>query len=192
MAPVCHRRILHFLRLAQFESLLNKPGVREEEIKQFLKSESSRLIFGLECIRLHTEHQFGAEFQADFVLEFPEQRYVIVEIENPNQRLYTKRGDPTASLSHARQQVEDWQQWLEENNAYAQKRLPVCVSPEGLVIIGRRGSLTPVDRGRLARSNINTRGRLTVRTYDDLLESARAVAVNLEAARPQPTGGQRP
>jgi len=189
MARVSHRRILHFLRLAEFESLLNKPGVREEEIKQFLKSESSRLIFGLECIRLHTEHQFGAEFQADFVLEYPERRYVIVEIENPNQRLYTKRGDPTASLSHARQQVEDWQQWLEEYNHYAQKRLPGCVSPEGLVIIGRRGSLTLADQSRLARSNINTRGRLTIRTYDDLLESARAVVTNLEATQPPPTAG---
>jgi len=179
-------------RLAEFESLLNKPGVREEEIKQFLKSEASRPIFSLECVRFHTEHELGAEFQADFVLEFPERRYVMVEIENPNRRLYTGRGQPTADLAHARQQVEDWQQWVEENNAYAQNRLPGCVSPEGLVIIGRRGSLTPADRSRLTRSNINTRGRLTIRTYDDLLESASAVVANLEAAQSPPAAGQGP
>ena len=179
-------------RLAEFESLLNKPGVREEEIKQFLKSEASRPIFSLECVRFHTEHELGAEFQADFVLEYCGQRYVMVEIENPNRRLYTRRGQPTADLAHARQQVEDWQQWVEENNAYAQKRLPRCVSPEGLVVIGRRASLTAADEIRLARSNINARGRLTIRTYDDLLESARAVVANIEAAQLPPAAGQGP
>ncbi len=174
-------------RLDEFEGLLDKPGVHEEEIKQFLKSEASRFIFGLDTLRLHTEHELGAEFQADFVLEYPDARYVMVEIENPNRRLYTKQGQPAADLAHARQQVEDWQQWVEENNAYAQKRLPRCLSPEGLVIIGRRASLTAADQTRLARSNINTRGRFTIRTYDDLLESARAVVANLEAAQPPPT-----
>jgi tetratricopeptide (TPR) repeat protein len=177
-------------RLAEFESLLNKPGVREEEIKQFLKSEASRPIFSLECVRFHTEHELGAEFQADFVLEYSGQRYVMVEIENPNRRLYTRRGQPTAELAHARQQVEDWQQWVEENNPYAQKRLPGCVSPEGQVIIGRRSSLTTEHQTRLARSNVNTRGRLMIRTYDDLLESARAVVANIEATQPPPTAGQ--
>lgn len=174
-------------RLDEFESLLDKPGVHEEEIKQFLKSEASRFIFGLECVRFHTEHELGAEFQADFVLQYSDARYVMVEIENPNRRLYTKRGQPTADLAHARQQVEDWQQWVEENNAYAQKQLPGCVLPEGLIVIGRRRSLTTTDQTRLTRSNINTRGRLTIRTYDDLLESARAVVANLEAAQPPST-----
>jgi len=175
-------------RLETLEVLLAKDDVREEEIKQFLKSEVSRFIFGLDALRTYTEHELGSDFQADFILEHPSQRYVMVEIENPRHRLYTTKGR-SAALVHACQQVEDWQQWVEENNAYAQKELRGCVSPEGLVVIGRTSSLTDDDRKRLERSNVNTRGRLTISTYDDLLEKARAVVANLRAARGDPVVG---
>ena len=169
-------------RLEAFEALLARGGVREEQIKQYLKSEASRFIFGLQALRTHTEHELGSDFRADFVLEYPNRRYVMVEVENPRQRLYTSRGK-SGALAHACQQVEDWQHWIEENNAYAQRKLSGCVSPEGLVIIGRASTLTERDKARLGRSNINTRGRLTIRTYDDLLEEARAVLSNLRQAR---------
>lgn len=168
-------------RLSSLEELLAKEGV-EEEVKQFLKSEASRFIFGLPCVRVRTEHELGDDFVADFVLEYPAARYVFVEIENVSHRLYKKKGDPTAALTHARQQVENWQQWVEEHNSYAQKKLPGCTSPEGLVIIGRRSTLTDEDAKRLERSNINSRGQLRIITYDDLLESARLVIRNLEAS----------
>ena len=169
-------------RLSSLEALLAKEGVVEEEVKQFLKSEASRFIFGLDCVRVRTEHELGDDFGADFVLEYPAVRYVFVEIENPKHRLYTQGGNPTAALTHARQQVEDWQQWVEENNPYAQKKLPGCTSPEGLVVIGRRTTLTGADSRRLERANINSRGRLRVITYDDMLESAHLVVRNLEAS----------
>lgn len=169
-------------RLSSLEELLAKEGVGEEEVKQFLKSEASRFIFGLDCVRVRTEHELGDDFAADFVLEYPSQRYVFVEIENPRHRLYTQRGNPTAALTHARQQVEDWQEWVEQNNPYAQNKLPGCASPEGLVVIGRRTTLTVEDSRRLERANINSRGRLRIITYDDLLESARLVIKNLDAS----------
>ncbi len=175
----------HRRHLRVFEALLTKDAVREEEIKQFLKSESSRFIFGLDALRMYTEHELGSDFQTDFVLEYPRQRYVMVEIENPRHRLYTTKGK-SAALVHACQQVEDWQQWVEENNAYAQKKLPGCASPEGLVIVGRASALTDDDRKRLERSNVNTRGRMTINTYDDLIERARAILGNLLAARVDP------
>lgn len=170
-------------RLLSLEELLAKENVEEEAVKQYLKSEASRFIFGLDCVRVRTEHELGDDFAADFVLEHPAARYVFVEIENPSHRLYTQKGNPTAALTHARQQVEDWQQWVEENNPYAQRKLPGCTSPEGLVVIGRRSTLTEEDARRLDRTNTNTRGRLRTITYDDLLESARVIIRNLEASR---------
>lgn len=89
----------------------------------------------------------------------------------------------SAQLTHGCQQVEDWQAWIEENNPYAQKKLPGCVSPEGLVVIGRRGTLSAVDAQRLARANVTTRGKLTIQTYDDLLDNARIVLTNLTRSR---------
>jgi tetratricopeptide (TPR) repeat protein len=172
-------------RIQALRRLLEKQGVTEEEIKQFLKSHASRLIFGLDCWQIHTEHELGSDFQADFVLEYAPKRYMVVEIENPNRSLYTQRGRPTAALTHAKQQVEDWQQWIEENNPYAQKKLPGCVSPEGLVVIGRSSTLKSEDLMRLERSNINTRGKVRVITYDELLNAATWVLDNLEASKHQ-------
>ena len=163
-------------RIAELEALLEKEGVLEEEIKQFLKDERSRFMFGAQAVRTRTEHELGSEFQCDFVLEYPERRYVLIEIENPKHVLFTKRGDRRQALVHAVQQVEDWQQWIDEHNAYTQKNLPGCVSPEGLVIIGRARDLTEADERRLQRANTTARGLLKIMTYDGLLAEAKAVA----------------
>lgn len=117
-------------RLAEFVELISVDGVLEEQVKQFLKADGSRFLFGPTCQRILTEHQLGAEFKADFVLAYPGEEYVLVELERPSHSLYTVAGNPTAALTHAKQQVEDWQDWVERNNDYAQKRLPGCVSPK--------------------------------------------------------------
>lgn len=163
-------------RIEELEALLGKKDVIEEEIKQFLKDERSRFMFGAQVIRLYTEHELGSDFQCDFVLEYPERRYVLVEIENPKHLLFTKRGDRRQALVHACQQVEDWQQWIDEHNSYAQEKLPGCVSPEGLVIIGRGNELNEEDQRRLQRANITSRGMLRISTFDGLLREGRAVA----------------
>ena len=166
-------------RITELEALLDKKGVHEEEIKQFLKDERSRFMFGAQAVRTHTEHQLGSDFKCDFVLEYPERRYVLIEIENPKHLLFTKKGDKRKELVHACQQVEDWQQWLDENNSYAQTKLPGCVSPEGLVVIGRASGLTQSDERRLQRANITSRGLMKIMTYDGLLTEAKAVAESI-------------
>lgn len=163
-------------RIAELEALLDKEGVIEEEIKQFLKDERSRFMFGAQAARTHTEHQLGSDFKCDFVLEYPERRYKLIEIERPIHVLFTNKGDKRQPLVHACQQIEDWQQWLDENNSYAQTKLPGCVSPEGLVVIGRARDLTEADERRLQRANITSRGLLKIMTYDGLLREARAIA----------------
>ena len=43
-------------------------------------------------------HSFGAD-------------WVAVELESPRARLFTKEGNPTATLSHAVRQITDWRAW---------------------------------------------------------------------------------
>ena len=70
----------------------------------------------------------------DFVLERDEQEYVLIEIERPDFPLFTRHGDPTAKLTHAQRQVEDWLDWISDNKDYAQRHiLPGISEPEGWV-----------------------------------------------------------
>ena len=173
-------------RIAELEALLDKEGVLEEEIKQFLKDERSRFMFGAQAVRTHTEHQLGSDFKCDFVLEFPERRYMLIEIERPIHVLFTKKGDKRQPLVHACQQIEDWQRWLGEHNSYAQTKLPGCESPEGLVVIGRARDLTETDELRLQRANVALRGQVRIMTYDGLLTEAKAVADSIRRMEAPP------
>jgi Shedu protein SduA, C-terminal len=93
-----------------------------------------------------------------------------MEIEASTHKLYTRAGNPSAALTHAEQQVLDWLAWLDEYAPYARSRLPGLRRACGLVVIGRRPDLSEKDRERLRWRNIMYAGRLTILTYDDLLD----------------------
>lgn len=121
----------------------------------------------------------GTERRIDFLIRKPDGSYILVEIENPKARLFVKSGDFSKELNRAIRQVEDWQEWIENNLQTVERRYPGIRSPESLIVIGRSLRLTSEERSRLARRNVNTRGRVTIRTYDDLLEEAKAYVRSL-------------
>jgi len=49
--------------------------------------------------------------------------YLLVEIEKPNDRLSTKKGNPTSELSHAQQQIIDYLKWANEEKEFLRVRL---------------------------------------------------------------------
>lgn len=114
----------------------------------------------------------GTQYRIDFLIRESDGSYLLVELENVRQRLFTKDGDFTQEVNHAQRQVEDWQQWIEANLPMVQKQYPDIVSPKGLIVIGRNQGLTQDQKARLARRNVNLRGRLAIWTYDDLLGNA--------------------
>jgi hypothetical protein len=70
--------------------------------------------------------RLGAEHETDFlVAERDATRYVwyAVELERPQARLFTAKGDPSAALTHAIRQVNDWRTWLSYNRGYATRHL---------------------------------------------------------------------
>ncbi len=48
----------------------------------------------------------GAKYVTDFVIELPQQQYILVEIEKQAHFLFTKRGRVTAKVTDAQQQVD--------------------------------------------------------------------------------------
>ncbi len=56
--------------------------------------------------------------------------WIAVELESPRASIFTKAGNPTATLTHAIRQITDWRAWLTSNLSYATR--PVAEGGLGL------------------------------------------------------------
>lgn len=142
----------------------------EEEYQQFLSQYPSML--DPLAKRVIPKQKLGIEHVTDFVVERLDGRYILVEIEKPQDRLFNGHGDFSAQFSHALGQILDFQEWVEKNIAYADRLLPNIISPTGLLIMGLRRDLSPGDLGKLNRFNINNGGRVLVMGFDDVEAAA--------------------
>lgn len=124
--------------------------------------------------------------KADFVVELPPgERYVLIELERPIHKLFTKDDRFKKEVVHAQQQVEDWMDRVSEHPHEAQETLPGIREPEGWVVIGRRSSMTENQQRVLERKNARLQN-ITIMTYDDLLDRARQRLENLRSLKPDP------
>jgi len=120
----------------------------------------------------------GLEFKTDFVLRRHDGRYIVVEIEKPQDRIFTKGVDFTKEFTHAVGQVIDFQQWVAENVAYAEKHFPGISTPDGVVVIGRRADLDDRRKRKLERWQFNSRS-IEILAFDDLSTRARHILESL-------------
>lgn len=158
-----------------FERLLES-GAREEEYQQFLTS--NPVFLHPLASRLISKHRLGDDFITDYVLETLSGEYIAVELEKPNDPIFTRGDDFTCEFTHAVGQAVDFIEWIEQNIAYAQKKLPGIAAPRALVIIGRRSALTPHQSNKLRRWNKNSTS-IEVLAYDDLLSRTRSLQANI-------------
>jgi Domain of unknown function (DUF4263) len=141
----------------------------EQEYQQFL-TEHPVLIDPL-ASEVIPKQRLGIEYVTDFVVRRHDRRYILVEIEKPQDRLFNENGDFSARFTHAIGQVLDFQQWVDSNIAYAKRLLPDISSPRGLLVMGRRTVLTDREAEKLHRFCINSVA-VDVLTYDDVLTQA--------------------
>jgi hypothetical protein len=156
--------------LEQFETLLAGP---EEPCHQFLKANPELLCTTHDAA--WSKVRFG-ERVSDFVFREPCNDYLLVEIEAPHRNLFRKDGHPRHALTHAMSQIDDWLAYIQENKAKVERELDlfgISATPRTLVVIGRSASLTEKNRGTLSVLQ-SQRPRLTIMTYDDLINRARA------------------
>ncbi len=169
--------VVNHSMLQEFESLLDAYPKKEEELQRFLTNHP--VLLDPFVTELRSKHQLGDDFITDYVVRRINNEYVLVEIENSTDKVFTREGQFTTSVTKALSQVRDFQAWVADNIAYAQKKLPGIRRPDGLVVIGRRKDLSEIDMKRLDEENYSRRGHTKVVTYDDLLSQARAVHQNL-------------
>jgi hypothetical protein len=141
---------------------------REAPLQEFLSK--SPALLTLEAANIWSQFRLGDDYITDYILELGNQEYVLIEIEASIRPLYTKDGNPTAQLSHAIQQVEDWREWVESSSSYIQQKLPGIIDPECWVIIGRKLSdeQSQIKWKRKQRQLLS--GGIKLLTYDELLD----------------------
>ncbi|MET7876564.1 Shedu anti-phage system protein SduA domain-containing protein [Micromonospora profundi] len=159
----------------KFEALIAK-DLREEEYQRYLNAHP--IILDPLAAEIVPKHRLGSDYITDFVIRRHDGRYLVVEIEKPQDRIFTAAGDFTAPFSHALGQVLDFQGWVAEQNSYARSKLPHIENPRGLLVMGRRSDLTEHQERKLRRWCANSNS-IDVVTFDDLVSSGRQLLASL-------------
>jgi hypothetical protein len=124
------------------------------------------------------KQKLGLEHITDFVVRRLDNEYILVEIEKPQDAIFTSGNDLTAKFTHAYGQVLDFQEWVDAHGEYARSLMPGIFSPKGVLIIGMRSELTPEQIAKLKRFSINSRS-IEVYTFDDLIRKAKDLYENI-------------
>ena len=128
--------------------------------------------------RVIPKQRLGLEYATDYAVQRLDGRWLLVEIEKPTTPIMTQGHDFTAEFTHAFGQVLDFQHWVDDNVAYAQRHMERITSPRGLLIIGLRSNLDERSQAKL-RTFVDNSSRIDVFTFDDLLFAAENLYSNL-------------
>jgi hypothetical protein len=161
--------------LDRFRELVDQE-LREEEYQVFLRD--NPVLLDPLAAEAVPKQRLGIERVTDFALKRVDGRWTLVEIEKPQDKLFTLGNDFTAEFTHAFGQVLDFQRWVEDHGEYARSLMPGIASPAGLLVMGRRDSLDDENQGKLMRFVDNSR-RIEVMTFDDVLASSESLYKNL-------------
>jgi len=134
---------------------------------------SSRSFWSFDRLR------FGSQYVPDFLLccQFSTGfNWTLVELESPLKMALNSKGRMTSTLTEALGQINDWRIWLRRNIAYAHEELGLKgINAESpcIIIIGRQ---TRLNSKHINQYRELSRDKLTVMTYDRLVDSAKSIA----------------
>jgi hypothetical protein len=161
--------------LDEFEALINA-SKSESAYQRFF--ENHPVLIDPLAAEIIPQQRLGGEYATDFALRRHDGGWTLVEIEKPQDALFTSRDDFTAKFTHAFGQVLDFQQWVDGNVAYAEKHMPGAQAPRGVLIMGVREGLSERQALKLKQFAENSR-RVEIVTYDELLARGRQLYASL-------------
>ncbi|MCE5221535.1 MAG: DUF4263 domain-containing protein [Clostridium sp.] len=125
--------------IEDFRNLI-KNELREEEYQIFLKEHP--VFLNPLAKQIIDKRRLGDDYITDFVIHLINEEYILVEIEKPQDNIFTANNEFTSKFMHAFGQVLDFINWIELNISYAQTKLPGIKSPKGMLVMGRRDTMT--------------------------------------------------
>lgn len=167
-------------KVEEYRGLLGK-SAKETEFQKFFKNNP---VFLEQKVKTSIpKASLGGEDYPDFFMVLHDSSHLIVEIEKPAVKLFTRRGDPTAEFTHAQQQIRNYLQWAVEDKEYLRKRgFPnlTANNVRGLLVIGRTSDLNAKELAKLEGLNAEVRGKYEIKTFDRILEENEAWLKNLK------------
>lgn len=161
--------------IGRYEQLL-EAGEREEIYQRFL-ADNPAFLDPLSDVVI-PKQRLGVEYATDYAVRRLDGRWLLVEIEKPHDAIFTQAYDFSAGFTHAFGQVLDFQHWVDNNVAYAQRHMTDISAPRGLLVIGMRSALDERAEAKL-RQYVENSSRIAVLTFDDLLVAAKNLYANL-------------
>ncbi len=115
---------------AAFEALLNS-SANERAVQTFLKRypfviRNALNAWAWNSVHLIPEFSFGGDYIADFLILSADSgawHAVLIELESPTARPFTKNGNPSRALAKGLAQLEEWSIWLRKNDSLFRDRL---------------------------------------------------------------------
>jgi hypothetical protein len=146
------------------------------------------------------QKRLGSEHVPDFLLADLNSygfHWRVVELESPKARMFNRNGDPSAKLTHAIRQIQDWRSWLSKNSSYAHRKVSrgglglhgIRATAPGVIYIGRADDLDDSDQDR--RAQMSDELRIDIATYDRLLRFVALLSENFDElpSIAEPVGG---
>ncbi|WP_109853505.1 Shedu anti-phage system protein SduA domain-containing protein [Aquimarina sp. AU58] len=103
--------------------------------------------------------------------------WVLVEVEKPKMRLFTKKKEPTAELNHALEQVRSWDKYFKENPT-EKKRIFGAVSKFRYILIGGLRRDWHTENAIKWRAYQNKEFNIEIRSIDSFLNSLESAKKN--------------
>lgn len=167
----------------------------EHDVQSFLQSNPMLLVQHLGGGHgrwVIPKQRLGSEHVTDFVIGGSHSfgfEWEAVELENPHARMFTKGGDPSAELTHAIRQIQDWRAWLQRNQNYAARPktenglglTDITANIPGLILIGRREDVATSTNER--RRQMVSDLKIKIHSYDFLLEGGQGRVDTLKSHR---------
>ncbi len=166
----------------EWETLLGDKKLKELAYHKFLEDHAG-LFFSNPCgtYIVVSNLALGADLKPDLVVVSDNQsygfRYELIELESPHDQAFTAKKRQSAKLTHALQQVEDWQRWLAKHPDSAKELLPskshlLWGDPQVsyTVVIGRRDRMLRNNEIRIQKS---VKYGCSIRSFDHLTDKIR-------------------
>jgi len=165
--------------LRQWLDMLNNKTLHETDYHAFIAKHAG-LFFHNPCLTIPiSKLKLSSDFETDFVVIKLMSGtggivYEFIELESPHKMTYTKSGQPSATLTTAIQQIQNWREWLTQNRimfsdktAKFNKALLRDFNFRYTILIGRRKEIEPYADERNALAE---RLNVQIRSFDYLTD----------------------